>query len=365
MRVQNSTDQTRSLARLVSGILMGLMLIFIPGYAAFAEEPQFSEEVEACLSCHSDSSLEMELADGPISVYVDPEEFANSVHGQNLNCNDCHSGITEYPHPEVQYKNRRDINLASYENCKKCHFDNYTKTLEGIHYNLLSKGDQRAPTCVDCHGAHNIKPPDRPKSHVSQTCKSCHEDVYDTYVKSVHGKALVNGENSDAPVCTDCHQAHDIEDPRTKSFLLKTPQLCGQCHSDEKLMKKYGISTHVVETYLSDFHGVSATFYKDSAENINSWKAVCTDCHGVHDISAVSDEKSPVLKANVVNTCRKCHPSATPDFPDAWLSHYEPSPDKAASVYYVKLFYKFFIPFTIAGLVLHILLHLWRIAVNR
>jgi len=85
----------------------------------------------------------------------------------------------------------------------------------------------------------------------------------------------------------------------------------------------------------------------------------------VHDISAVSDEKSPVLKANVVNTCRKCHPSATPDFPDAWLSHYEPSPDKAASVYYVRLFYKFFIPFTIGGLVLHILLHLWRIAVNR
>jgi len=329
------------------------------------DQPQFSEEVELCLSCHNDPSLEMELPGGTISVNVDPKIFRNSVHGEKLNCTDCHTNITDYPHPENHFKNRRELNLALYESCKRCHFDNYTKTLEGIHYHLLAKGDSRAPTCVDCHGSHEISKPDQPKSKISQTCKRCHEQVYQTYIKSVHGKALVNGGNIDVPVCVDCHQAHDIEDPRTNSFLLRTPQLCGQCHSDKILMKKYGLSTQVVETYLQDFHGVSTTFHRTEGKATNRWKAVCTDCHGVHDIAAVKDENSPVLKANLVATCRKCHPDATTDFPDAWLSHYEPSPSKAASVYYVKLFYKFFIPFTIGGLVLHILLHIWRIATNR
>ncbi len=365
MKIQNCMVHRLRAARVLCRIVAVMILGFVPALLLFGDQPQFSEETELCLSCHNDPSLEMELPDGSISVYVNPDEFANSVHGQSLNCNDCHGDISDYPHPEHTYKSKREINLALYESCKKCHFDNYTKTLEGIHYQLLAKGDSRAPTCVDCHGAHNIMAPDRPKSKVSQTCNRCHGEIYETYIKSVHGKALTNGGNTDVPVCTDCHRAHDIVDPRTNSFLLQTPQLCGGCHSDETLMKQYGISTHVVETYLRDFHGVSTTFYKGATENINSWKAVCTDCHGVHDIAAVEDKNSPVLKANVVNTCRKCHPSATPDFPDAWLSHYEPSPDKAASVYYVKLFYKFFIPFTICGLALHILLHVWRIAANR
>jgi hypothetical protein len=34
-------------------------------------------------------------------------------------------------------------------------------------------------------------------------------------------------------------------------------------------------------------------------------------------------------------------------------------------VYYVKLFYRIFIPFIIIGLVLQILLHVWRLVVNR
>jgi hypothetical protein len=130
-------------------------------------------------------------------------------------------------------------------------------------------------------------------------------------------------------------------------------------------MKKYGLSTNVVETYLRDFHGTSVSFHKGGNDAIHRWKAVCTDCHGVHDIKSVDAEDSPVLKANLVKTCSQCHEDITTDFPDAWLSHYEPSPKKAALVYYVSLFYKFFIPFTVVGLVLHILLHIWRVARNR
>jgi hypothetical protein len=93
--------------------------------------------------------------------------------------------------------------------------------------------------------------------------------------------------------------------------------------------------------------------------------AVCTDCHGVHDITRVKSPDSKVLQENLLTTCRKCHPDAKADFPASWMSHYEPSLEKTPLVYLVKVFYQFVIPFMIGGLALQILLHLWRLVVNR
>jgi hypothetical protein len=71
------------------------------------------------------------------------------------------------------------------------------------------------------------------------------------------------------------------------------------------------------------------------------------------------------MKANLSQTCGKCHEGSNENFPDAWLSHYEPSWQKAPLVYAVKLTYALVIPFMIGGLGLQILLHLWRLMVNR
>jgi hypothetical protein len=72
---------------------------------------------------------------------------------------------------------------------------------------------------------------------------------------------------------------------------------------------------------------------------------VCFDCHGIHDIQRVDDPvKGIEVKQNMLATCQRCHPDATENFPDSWLSHYIPSPERAPLVYYVNLFYKFFIP---------------------
>jgi hypothetical protein len=71
------------------------------------------------------------------------------------------------------------------------------------------------------------------------------------------------------------------------------------------------------------------------------------------------------LQANVAATCRKCHPDAGVNIQAAWLSHYVPSWKRAPLVWAVGVFYKIFIPFIIGGLVLQILLHLWRVVVNR
>lgn len=49
-----------------------------------------------CLSCHGDAS--MQDAAGH-SVAVDGKIFSDSIHG-SLKCNDCHTSIKEYPHPD-------------------------------------------------------------------------------------------------------------------------------------------------------------------------------------------------------------------------------------------------------------------------
>ena len=93
--------------------------------------------------------------------------------------------------------------------------------------------------------------------------------------------------------------------------------------------------------------------------------AVCVDCHGVHDIKRVKDPDSRVIRANLVKTCETCHPGAGPTFPASWLSHYEPSLEKAPLVYAVKIFYWAFIPFVIGGLLLQVGLNLRRFLVTR
>jgi hypothetical protein len=131
-------------------------------------------------------------------------------------------------------------------------------------------------------------------------------------------------------------------------------------------MQKYGLSTDVLKTYVADFHGKTASLRRNGRNGDNqAFVALCTDCHGTHDIVRVDAENSGVLKANLANTCRKCHENASDSFPESWLSHYEPSWQRTPAMYAVKVGYSVFIPFIIGGLILQMLLHLWRLAVNR
>ncbi|MFC1874201.1 cytochrome c3 family protein, partial [Chloroflexota bacterium] len=321
---------------------------------------------DSCLQCHTQRDISMALPSGErLPLYIDPQVYSASVHADKLLCTDCHNVISGYPHPEIDISSRREYNIAQYELCKKCHFDNYTKTLDSIHYKMLSDGDLRSPLCTDCHGSHDVTLPSQPRANISQTCSQCHQPVYREYVDSVHGRALLEKNNNDVPVCTDCHQSHTIEDPRTASFRLESVHVCSNCHSNESLMQEYGISSEVVKTYLNDFHGRTVALMEKEARDIWVEEAVCTDCHGIHDIQPVDNPNSSVIKENLVNTCRKCHSDATENFPGAWLSHYEPSISKAPLIFFVRWFYRILIPFILVGLSVHVLFDLWRRITNR
>jgi nitrate/TMAO reductase-like tetraheme cytochrome c subunit len=318
-----------------------------------------------CLACHADRKLQLALPSGETQpLFVEAEALEGSVH-RDLGCADCHPGMAQVPHPSRPYRTRAEFRAGFREACKSCHFENYRQSFDSVHQKLLARGDVHAPSCVECHGAHGVGPAGRPRSAISRTCATCHEGISAAYARSVHGRALLETGNADVPVCTDCHRGHAIADPRSDTWLLQTPELCGKCHTDPKVMGRYGLSTDVVQTYLADFHGVTASLTKGEGRAGARLAALCIDCHGVHDIARVDDPGSPVLKANLVKTCRGCHPGANENFPAAWLSHYQPSWKRAPLVYGVKVFYWIFIPFVIGGLLLQILLHLWRVAVNR
>jgi predicted CXXCH cytochrome family protein len=324
------------------------------------------DSVANCLNCHEDKQLSMTLKDGAtMSLAIDPQEFSRSVHGGQLVCTDCHAGYDENHPSGKTFPSRRAYAIAAYETCKKCHFDTYTRTLESVHYELLKAGLDTAPVCTDCHGAHNIQNPHDKRAMVSRSCATCHDAVYKRYAASVHGKALVVEDNQDVPACTDCHTHHQIQQPGTPQFRLGSPQLCIRCHGDQRLMAKYGISTNVVKTYLADFHGVTASLGRVSGSAPPQLVVTCIDCHGVHDIASPRLKGAEAMKASVAAACAKCHKGASPAFPAAWLSHYEPSLRHAPLVFLVSLFYRIFIPFVVIGLVLHVLLHLYRVSAGR
>jgi hypothetical protein len=327
----------------------------------------FSNEAQYCMSCHG-LRLSTTFRNGEtLSLTIDRSLLEDSVHAK-LSCSDCHYGFSSEEHPRRVFRTKREYTLASSESCRRCHFDKYTKTLESIHYTMLSQGNLKAPACTDCHGSHSIAHGSRERSLTTRRCRECHPDIYAVYAGSVHGKALLDEHNQDVPVCIDCHKAHDIVHPLTLDYREKIPAMCSNCHANKTLMGKYGISTDVVKTYLTDFHGITLSFYRKQREAQDKPTrpiAVCTDCHGTHAINSTRGTDSAVLKANMLKRCQQCHKDAPKNFPDTWLSHYEPNLKTAPLTFLANLVYRIFIPVLVIGLFLQILLHIWRYAVDR
>ena len=142
---------------------------------------------ETCATCH-------------LSVYT---TYRSSVHGTALTngnpdvpaCVDCH-GVHNVQGPSNP--RFRDSMIAV---CGSCHsdptrmgkynistqvFNTYLDDFHGRTVNFFRTQDpmqqSNKATCIDCHGVHNILPPDNPQSTVypanlQQTCQQCHPDA--------------------------------------------------------------------------------------------------------------------------------------------------------------------------------------------
>jgi predicted CXXCH cytochrome family protein len=361
----NMGNRSKFLALLPAGFLI-FIISLIQAQSARANELR-QETEKYCLSCHSDSSASITLPSGEVlSIYIAPDTLHQSVHSSaGVECEACHTGITTYPHPLLEYASHRDLSLAYYQICQKCHPANYQKTLDSIHAQMAASDKQNTPICTDCHGIHDIRPPDQPRAHISETCGQCHPAVVDQYKQSVHGAALLEENNQDVPVCTDCHGVHNIQDPRTAQFRVKEPELCAGCHADPQLMGKYNLPANVYDIYKTSWHGVDLSVYKARWPTIWHDSAVCSDCHGVHDIRKTDDPASHVNSANLLATCQKCHPKAGPNWTSAWTGHNEVSLKRTPSLYYTKVFYTYLVPVILWMCMIYVALQVIRATVDR
>jgi cytochrome b subunit of formate dehydrogenase/nitrate/TMAO reductase-like tetraheme cytochrome c subunit len=385
---------------------------------------------ETCIQCHEDQALieEHELPSGEkIQSYV------FSVHGQSnvgdpeskaATCNNCHGwhDIKATKNPEARV-NRRNVARV----CGDCHEDVLDVYYDSVHGRLAKEGNPDVSVCTDCHGEHQIRSPEDRESlvskfHIAETCARCHEDQgivekYDIpistpatfYRESVHGQALLSGENEDAAACHDCHGYHSIlggHDPDSMVNRMQTPETCGGCHRHDDILDEYERSIHgealrkgireapvctdchgehtilshldpdspvypirlakevcgrchdslvlnrkydlpeaQVATYFESYHGLASRLGDTTVAN-------CASCHGAHLILPSTNPESTVSHDNLMKTCGACHPGVSPKFV-AGIVHISPKNGGNSILVWVRRIYIALIFVTIGGMLLH------------
>jgi hypothetical protein len=315
---------------------------------------------EKCTLCHGRKDFtKTEETGRKISLYVDENALKSSIHGAR-GCTDCHVDVVAIPHKAVKKVN-----------CKRCHYSGnpvgapqgvlYDQFEQSVHGVEVLKGNAKAPVCQDCHGTHDITPPDSASSSMyklnrPKTCGRCHVDIYATYKESVHGEALAKG-NLDAPDCSSCHGEHNIRppsDPTSQVSPANVAHTCSNCHGPVGVVAKYGIKTDRTATFEESFHGIARVMKNMTVAN-------CSSCHGFHDVRRPDDPKSSVYPANIVKTCGRpgCHPEATPQFAKGKI-HVDPTSKESGILYYITKFFAILTISTLIGLFIFIILDLLR-----
>jgi len=193
--------------------------------------------------------------------------------------------------------------------CLACHSDaTMTTEVNGKNVSLFVDGNKLKRSihgtmfsCVDCH--KDVKSLAHETTPQKVTCAQCHADAQTAYAHSTHAKPSKTG-NNPAANCEDCHGGvHEIlpaDDPKSPVNHANIPFTCGRCHGQKFLMESNGESAQAFISYQESVHGRAVGKGSTKA-------AVCTDCHGSHEILPANDAKSPISKFNVPATCGKCH----------------------------------------------------------
>jgi cytochrome b subunit of formate dehydrogenase len=266
-------------------ILWGILFVTTPLVAR-----SLPASDEQCLACHGDSGMKSESGR---SLHVDAAKFKNSMHSA-LSCTDCHVGVKDYPHP-------KPMRMPS---CGTCHEEPAAQMPKSVH-SILGSG---AGGCIGCHGpAHEVQAAEK---ILPGQCASCHADAVRKYQLGVHAVAREDGDKQ-APTCVACHGGpHRIlaaDDPNSPVNHTRIPATCARCHAQKFVMERTGFSTQPYYSYEESVHGKAVAAGSTQA-------AVCTDCHGVHEIRTASDDQSSIFKFNVPATCGKCHDTEDKEF---------------------------------------------------
>jgi predicted CXXCH cytochrome family protein len=209
----------------------------------FLTSSLYSQTNEDCLGCHSDKTLTKIKKGKSVSLFVNKSIIGNSVH-KNVKCISCHkdADVSEFPHPE---------NLNTVD-CGSCHKNALYQFSISIHGQALKFNAPYAPDCKECHGKH---------------------DVY----------------------------SHNL--PKSTTYKMNIPFLCGKCHKEgAPVARLYNITMqNILENYSESIHG------KGLFESGLIVSATCNDCHSNHLILPHTNPQATTSSAKIASTCMKCH----------------------------------------------------------
>jgi hypothetical protein len=162
--------------------------------------------------------------------------------------------------------------------------------------------------CIDCHLREGKAFSE--SVHVSVDnldCRTCHggEKRYSVETGIVEQLRQVASRPADSGLGDDASRFDHGSAFRGKPTRRDIPQRCGTCHADVTAMNPYGLATDQLAQYRTSGHG--RALYQRQDERV----AVCTDCHGTHNVMKADDPASPVHAKNVPDTCGRCHEDAS------------------------------------------------------
>jgi cytochrome b subunit of formate dehydrogenase len=203
--------------------------------------PTYRASVPAlCGNCHRKEGTAFVAGDSSkTTVFAD---YSTSVHGRGLTekgllpsavCIDCHGS-----HLVLGESDDRStifpVNIPA--TCASCHRGIYKQFIKSVHYTEAVKKGDELPHCADCHSSHSIGEVEKDQfiTEVTRQCGSCHKDLGETYLETMHGKAYRLGYLK-AAKCSDCHGAHEIlavNDPSSSVGFAHIVATCRKCHED-------------------------------------------------------------------------------------------------------------------------------------
>ena len=140
-------------------------------------------------------------------------------------------------------------------------------------------------------------------------CGVCHGKERTQHAASIHAAAdlgCVACHGGDPTQAENKEAAHAVDAGyRGAIGRAAVPEICGGCHSDVAVMRPFDLRTDVLAVYRTSHHGIAVL------ENGRLDAAICTDCHGSHDVQRTKDARSPAYRSNVPATCGHCHADAT------------------------------------------------------
>jgi len=174
---------------------------------------------------------------------------------------------------------------ADDEECLGCHG-------ERVPADAFAASAHASFGCGTCHAGITEYP--HPEKPAPPDCGACHADAVGTLAASVHAAAG----------CAACHGDPHRVAPHTEArspvHWTSLASACARCHADGASGGPSRIPlARPVEAYLRSVHGRAVAAGRRAA--------VCSDCHGAHDIVRASDPGSPLAPAKVPDRCGSCH----------------------------------------------------------